>query len=205
MLGNDANLAALGEYRFGAGQGHHDLMYLTISTGIGGGVIVRDKLMLGAWGLAAELGHVTIDPNGPRCGCGHLGHLEAYSSGTAIAAYVLVELLRGVPSALSTDPPPTTVEIAAAAEAGDPLSLEAFARAGKYLGIGLGNYLHIFNPSIVIFGGGVSRSGTLLFDPMKACLAGEVLSSAYIQNLIITTAALGDDAGLLGALALIRP
>ncbi len=204
LLGNDANLAGLGEWHFGAGQGHTDLLYLTISTGIGGGVISGGRLLLGAYGLAAELGHVTVEPNGSMCGCGHPGHLEAYSSGTAIARFVAAELARGAPSTLPVQPPPTTLEISAAALQGDPLALAAFERAGRYLGIGLANYLHIFNPSIVIFGGGASRSGELLFAPMRAELEKQVISPVYLRNLEIVTAQLGDDAGLLGALALIR-
>ena len=200
-LGNDANLAALGEWRFGAGKGHHNLIYITVSTGIGGGVISDDRLLLGATGLAAEIGHVTILPDGPMCGCGHRGHLEALSSGTAIANYVAEQLAQGVPSSLSKIPNPRGREISMAAEQGDPLAKAAFTRAGTYLGIGLANYLHIFNPSIVIFGGGVSRSGPLLFEPMRAALAEQALSPEYLQGLMITTAALGDDAGLMGALA----
>lgn len=203
-LGNDANMAALGEWKYGAGQGHSDLLYFTISTGIGGGVISANRLLVGGWGLAAELGHVIVDPNGPMCGCGCRGHLEAYASGTAIARYVAAELADGVPCTLPADPPPNTIEIAAAARAGDPLAKAAFDRAGYYLGIGVANYLHIFNPSIVIFGGGVSRSGALLFDPMRVSLEQHVLSKAYLDRLVITDAALGDDAGLLGALALAR-
>ena len=87
-LGNDANMAALGEWRYGAGQGHHDMLYLTISTGIGSGVIMRDKLLLGAHGLAGELGHVTVMMNGPLCGCGQAGHLEALASGTAMLRWL---------------------------------------------------------------------------------------------------------------------
>jgi glucokinase len=203
-LGNDANMAALGEWKYGAGRGHNDLLYFTISTGIGGGVISANRLLVGAWGLAAELGHVTIDPNGPVCGCGCRGHLEAYSSGTAIARYVASELADGVPSSLPTSPAPTTIEIAAAARNGDELALAAFNRAGYYLGLGVANYLHIFNPSIIIFGGGVSRSEGLLFNPMRAALKDQVLSPAYLDRLVISQAALGDDAGLLGALALAR-
>ena len=200
-LGNDANLAALGEWRFGAGKGHHDLIYMTVSTGIGGGVILDDRLLLGANGLATELGHVTILPDGPMCGCGHRGHLEALGSGTAIAKYVAEQLAQGVPSSLAQIPNPRGRDISMAAEQGDPLAKAALTRAGSYIGLGLANYLHIFNPSIVIIGGGVSRSGPLLFEPMRAALAEHVLSPEYLQGLMITTAALGDDAGLMGALA----
>jgi len=201
-LGNDANLAILGEWRYGAGRGHHHLLYLTISTGIGGGVICDDRLLLGAHGLAAELGHVTILPDGPLCGCGHRGHLEAIASGTAIARYVAEQLAQGVPSSLSELANPTGRDISMAAELGDPLAKSALARAGTFIGYALANYLHIFNPSIIILGGGVSKSGPLLIEPLRAALAERILSPEYLQGLVITTAELGDDAGLMGALVL---
>jgi glucokinase len=203
LLGNDANLALLGEWRYGAGQGHHYLLYLTISTGIGGGVIVDDHMLLGAHGLAAELGHVTVQPDGPMCGCGHRGHLEALASGTAIARYVAEQLAQGVPSSLAEiGSTPTGRDISMAAEQGDPLAKAALARAGSYIGYALADYLHIFNPSIIILGGGVSRSGPLLLEPLRAAIAEHVISPEYLHGLVITTAALGDDAGLMGALAL---
>ncbi len=201
-LGNDANLAGLAEWQFGAGRGHHNVLYLTISTGIGGGVIVDDRLLIGAQGLAAELGHVVVDSSrtAPICGCGFRGHLEAFSSGTAIERYVAAELAAGKPSILSGHP--SARAIAEAARAGDRLARKAFQRAGMYLGIGVANYLHIFNPSILILGGGVSRSGPLLRDPFEASLREHVFHPQYLESLTITYAQLGDDAGLLGALAL---
>ena len=201
-LGNDANLAALGEWRYGAGQGHHHLMYLTISTGIGGGVICDDRLLLGYHGLAAELGHVTVLPDGPVCGCGHRGHLEAVASGTAITRYVHDQLAQGVPSSLSEYANPTGRDISMAADQGDPLAKSALTRAGTFIGYALADYLHIFNPSIIILGGGVSQSGPLLIEPLRAALAERIISPEYLHGLVITTAALGDDAGLMGALAL---
>jgi glucokinase len=202
FLGNDANLAALGEWKFGSGIGHHHLFYVTISTGIGGGVICDDRLLLGNYGLAAEIGHVTVDPNGPMCGCGHRGHLEAFASGTAIARYAAEQLAQGVPSSLSELREPTARDISMAAEKGDPLAKSALARAGTYMGRALADYLHLFNPSIIILGGGVSRSGPLLIEPLRAAINEAILSPEYLHGLVITTAALGDDAGLLGALAL---
>ncbi len=205
FLGNDANLAALGEWRYGAGQGHDHLLYLTISTGVGGGVISDGHLLEGKDGLGAELGHVTVLADGPTCGCGHKGHLEALSSGTAIAKYIETRLSDPTTeSSLRSSAKRSATEIAQAAREGDSLALSAFNRAGRYLGIGVADFLHIFNPSILIFGGGVSQSGELLFDPMKRSLQEVVFSSAYMDNLVITTAALGDDAGLLGALALVE-
>jgi glucokinase len=204
FLGNDANLAALGEWKFGSGRGHHHLLYLTISTGIGGGVILDDRLLLGMHGLATELGHITLDPDGPICSCGKRGHLEALASGTAIARWVEQELTAGKLSSLPANQKLSAREIAAAAQQGDAIAKAAFQRAGTYLGIGLTNYLHAFNPSIIIFGGGVSRSGELLFSPMRAILREQVISPQYLADLTITTASLGDESGLLGALALAR-
>ncbi len=200
--GNDANLAALGEWRFGAGQGHHHLIYLTVSTGIGGGVIVDDRLLLGARGLAAELGHVTVMPDGPLCGCGHRGHLEAISSGTAIARWVQQEIAQGRNSSLPAGRALTSKQVAEAARQGDELAIAALARAGTFMGIALAGLLHTFNPSAIIIGGGVSQSGSLFFDPMRAALRDNVMTPDYLKDLVIATAALGDSAGLMGALAL---
>jgi len=201
-LDNDANLAALGEWKFGTGRGHHDLLYLTISTGIGGGVIINDCLLHGHHGLAAELGHVTVLADGPACSCGYKGHLEALASGPAIVRYVREQLEAGQRSALSDATDLNARTVAEAAGHGDALARSAYERAGKYLGIGVASFLHTFDPSIVIFGGGVSQSGPLLFEPFEASLKRHVFNPRYLENLVITTAALGDDAGLLGALAL---
>ena len=201
-LDNDANLAALGEWKFGAGRGHHNLLYLTISTGIGGGVIIDDRLLHGHHGLAAELGHVTVLAGGPVCPCGFKGHLEALAAGPAIVKYVRDELEAGTKSELRNDGNLNAYDVAQAARNGDTLARSAYARAGEYLGIGVASFLHTFDPSIVIFGGGVSQSGPLLFDPFEISLQKHVFNPRYLDNLVITTAALGDDAGLLGALAL---
>jgi glucokinase len=203
-VGNDANLAALGEYHFGAGIGHHYLLDLTISTGIGSGIIMADRLIEGAHGLGAEMGHVTVLPDGPLCGCGKRGHLEAVAAGPGIARWVVEQLAAGEPSSLAGIQGLSAKEVAAAAARGDPLALRAMQRAGAFIGYALADFLHIFNPTIVIFGGGVSRSGELLFSPLRIALEERVLSPGYLQDLVLTTAALGDDAGLMGALALAR-
>lgn len=202
LLGNDANLAAMGEWKFGAGRGYQHLLYMTVSTGIGGGVIEEGKLLLGYKGLAAEIGHITVDPNGPMCGCGQRGHLEALASGTAIARYVSEQLASGVPSSMAELPAVTARDVSLAAEQGDPLAREALARAGRYLGRAIADFLHLFNPQIVIIGGGVSRSGRYFLDPLRNSIAEYVISPEYLHGLVVTTASLGDDAGLLGALAL---
>jgi glucokinase len=201
-LDNDANLAGLAEWKFGAGKGHHDLLYLTISTGIGGGVILNDRLLQGHHGLAAEVGHMTIDPNGPLCGCGHRGHVEAFASGPSIVRYVNEQIAAGSKSSLRADASLSAQQVADAAIQGDSLANTAFARAGEYLGIAVANYLAILDPSIVIFGGGVSQVGDLLFKPFEESLHKHILHPRYLEGLVITKAALGDDAGLLGARAL---
>jgi glucokinase len=203
-IGNDANLAALGEYRFGAGQGHHYLIYLTISTGIGSGIIIADRLIEGAHGLGGELGHITVLPDGPLCGCGKRGHLEAVAAGPGIARWVQEQLANGEASSLAPGAGLSAKDVAMAAAAGDLLSLRAMQRAGAFIGYALADFLHIFNPTIVIFGGGVSKAGALLFDPVRKALEERVLSPGYLQDLSLTTAALGDEAGLMGALALAR-
>ncbi len=201
-LDNDANLAALGEWTFGAAKGHRDVLYLTVSTGVGGGVIVNNHLLQGYHGLATELGHTILDPDGPVCSCGFRGHLEAFSSGPAITRYVREQLEAGAKSTLRMDANLDAMSIEAAAKQGDALAIAAYAQAGEYLGIAVANFLHAFDPSIVIFGGGVSSVGPLLFDPLRASLRRHVFHPRYLEGLKIEMAALGDDAGLLGALAL---
>ncbi len=201
-VGNDANLAALGEWRFGAGQGHHNLLYFTISTGIGGGVIENDRLLLGQRGLAAEVGHIMVDPDGPVCGCGQRGHLEAIASGPAIARWVTEQIAAGAESCLRGDSSITAREVAEAARKGDALSNSAFERAGFWFGRTLADFLHLFNPSVVVLGGGVTRSGELIFQPIRASLQKHAMSPRYYEDLVITKAQLGDDAGLVGALTL---
>ena len=203
-LGNDANLAALGEWKFGAGQGHHDVLYLTLSTGIGGGVISSDFLIEGSRGMAAELGHITVLPGGPACSCGVPGHLEAVASGPAIARYVSGQISAGRSSILRPSSGLSARDVAEAAEKGDQLAKEAFVRAGGFIGQAVADFLHIFNPSIVIFGGGVTRSGWLILDPIQESLRRNIMDKSYLEGLQIATAKLGDDAGLLGALAQAR-
>lgn len=204
FIENDANLAALGEWKFGAGKGHKDILFLTVSTGIGGGIISHGNLIQGHRGLAGEVGHMVIIPNGPMCSCGQLGHLEAISSGPSIVKYVLDELNSGTVSTLSNRAGITAREIADAARKGDSLALFAYNRAGEYLGIAGANLLHIFDPSVVIFGGGVSLAGDLLFKPFEASLKKHLFHPRYFDELVITSAALGDEAGLLGALVLAK-
>ena len=201
-IGNDANLAALGEWRYGAGIGHHHLVYITVSTGIGAGVIINDQLLLGHHGLAAELGHITVVPDGPLCGCGKRGHLEAVTSGPAIARWVEQELKSGVKSSLPDNKQITAKDVSIAANNGDKLSQDALARAGTYLGIAIADMLHVFNPSIVIIGGGVSQCGEAIFCPIREAMIEHVISPKYLEGLTLTTCTLGDEVGLMGGLVL---
>jgi len=201
-IGNDANLAALGEWKYGAGIGHNDLLYITISTGIGGGIISGGDLLVGSLGLAGEVGHIKVMRNGPMCGCGKSGHLEAVASGTGIANYLSEQLASGRDSILGKNP--SAHNAAEAAKKGDALSIEAFERAGSFLGQGIASMLHLFNPSIIVLGGGVTKAGDLLLKPFRQSLELEVLSPAYLQNLKIETAKLGDHVVLIGALVLAR-
>jgi glucokinase len=208
-IGNDANLAAMGEWKFGAGRGHNDVLYLTISTGIGGGVISHGQLIVGAEGMAAELGHVAVVPNGPVCGCGQRGHLEALASGPAIAHTAQAQLRSGEFQStilIHTDGDIETVtaqHVGLAAKAGDAYAINLLAEAGTFIGHALADFLCIFNPSIVILGGGVaSNVGELLLAPVRQAMRQRAMSEIYYHNLSVVPAQLGDDVGLLGALAL---
>ena len=204
-LGNDANLAALAEHRFGAGKGSANLVYLTISTGIGGGVVSEGQLVHGRHGLASEPGHMVLERGGPRCGCGKKGCLEALASGTAIAREAREALMAGRPSLIGelADGELHRVDarlVAEAAERGDPLAQEIYHRAGFYIGLGIVNLMHIFNPEVVILGGGVTRAGDLLMAPIRKAVAERALAP-FQEDFTIVLSGLGGDVGLLGAAA----
>jgi glucokinase len=206
FLGNDANLAGLAEATYGAARGVSDVVYLTISTGIGSGIIVGGRLLLGSRGLAAEAGHTIIDARGPKCGCGNRGCLESFAAGPAITRDVVNRLKAGKPSRLTKlvggDLSKVDARmISEAAQAGDKLAVNAFRRAGGYLGLGIVNLLHLFNPRMVVLGGSVTKAGPLLFDPMWEMIRAKAMPP-YLEGLAIVPAALSDDVGLLGALAL---
>ena len=204
LIGNDANLAAMGEWKYGSGVDHSDLIYLTISTGIGGGIISNNILLEGYNGLAAELGHITVQPDGAICSCGKKGHLEAVSSGLAIVDYVRQKVLAGNKSDLNMDNKISAYDVALAAHNGDELAVSAYNNAGYYLGQALASFIHIFNPSIIILGGGVANSGSLLFDPIIKKINSDIMDTIYLKNLEIVPAKLGDEAGLVGALVVAR-
>jgi glucokinase len=204
-LANDASLAALGEHRFGAGRGFSHLLYLTVSTGIGGGAIIDNKLFMGATGLATEFGHMVIDPDGPKCACGNYGCLEALASGSAISRMAREGISSGRLSAIlslaDNDLNKITAELVTkAAQSGDPLAKEIMERAGTSLGIGIVNLLHLFEPELVIIGGGVANAGELLFAPMRKVIAERAMPD-FRNRVKLVLSALGDASGLYGAVA----
>jgi glucokinase len=198
---NDANLAVLGEWRFGNGRGAHHIVMVTLGTGIGGGIIVDDRLVRGAQGLAGEVGHIPIALGGPLCSCGKPGHLEAFASGPAIARQVREQggLAHSAPGAEAT-----TEEIAAAARAGDAVALSVLGDAARALGAALAGLVHIFNPERIILGGGVARAGGLFLETVETALRSSVMDPAFAEGLQVLPSVLGDEAALLGGLALVE-
>ncbi len=207
-LGNDANLAALGEMEYGAGRGARNLLYLTIGTGIGGGVISEGRLLLGKRGLAAELGHMQSQDSSVRCGCGQYGHLEAVAAGPAIARAARRRLMEGEPSALrrlkGAPEAVTTQDVGRAALQGDALARSVLEEAGSAIGRHLASLVHAFDPEVIVLGGGVSLIGPLFFEPIERALRTHIMHPAYLEGLRLAPAELGDEAGLIGAMILAR-
>jgi glucokinase len=209
-IDNDANLGALGEHAFGAGQGAQDLVYITISTGIGGGVIVGGRLLHGVGNGAGEIGHQTVAPDGPECVCGNRGCLERMASGSSIARRaqaalytaegpksLLWLLVQGRPDAVRTE---TVVK---AAFHGDALAKRLWQETIDYLAIGVGNVITILAPERVIVGGGVAQAGDMLFTPLRAAVS-ERVRFVDMERVQILPAGLGTESPLYGALALAR-
>jgi len=205
LLINDANAAALGENRFGVGKGIDNLIYLTVSTGIGGGIIIGGKLYSGADGCAGELGHMIIEAKGPKCGCGNNGCLEAMASGTAMAREVVDRIEKGEMSTViqlvqgSLDKVDAKI-VAMAAKQGDGLACHVVNRIAYYLGIGFVNLVNIFNPEMIIIGGGVSRMGRMLLEPARRVMKERAFKLPS-RTVRIVRSRLGYDAGILGAAA----
>jgi glucokinase len=202
---NDADAAAIGEYRYGAGKGLSNIILLTLGTGIGGGIIHDGKLFTGSAVSAAEFGHMIVKDDGPACTCGRNGCLETLASGTAIAAEAKLRIAGGEKSVLTGMTGGRTEDITAemvhrAALDGDSLAEAVIERAAYYLGIGILNLVAVFNPEMVIIGGSVAEMGELLFGPARAMVM-EKSFKAMVKDLKIVTARLGNDAGLVGAAA----
>lgn len=206
VLENDANAACLGEALFGAGVCHRFVAYFTISTGIGGGFVQDGLVLHGKDGNAAEFGHQIIVPfDGAVCGCGKRGHLEAYANGKSIVRRAMEALERGESSKIMDFVPNgsqiTTRELAAAANAGDALANRIWDETGAYLAVGIVNVVHMFNPGVVVLGGGITNVGNLLFEPTRRYVAERVMPD-YAGTFTIERAKLGDHVGVMGAVGL---
>ena len=205
-IGNDANLAALAEWRFGAARGSNHVVYMTVSTGVGGGVVDSGKLLLGYGGGAAEVGHMTIDMDGPRCNCGNHGDLEALASGTAIARRAVEAVKAGGQSSivgLAGGLERVAAEhVVEAARQGDELALRVMRRAGYCLGVGVANLMMLYDPEVIVLGGGVIMNARdLMFEEMHRAVAERAME-AFRERTRIAVAELGDDVGIYGAIAL---
>jgi len=205
FLINDANAAALGEFYFGAARRARNFIYITLSTGIGGGIVIDGKIYTGAIGAAGEVGHMTIDDNGPICNCGNRGCWETLASGTALAKEARHRIKEGVRTSILTyaegDVERVTAQVIHnAADQGDGLAKELIARTGYYVGVGLANLINIFNPELIVIGGGLSNIGDMLLEPAFK-VAGERAYKEASQAVRFASAELGRNSGVLGAAA----
>ncbi|GAA2725046.1 MULTISPECIES: ROK family glucokinase [Streptomyces] len=211
VVENDANAAAWGEYRFGAGQGHDDVICITLGTGLGGGIIIGNKLRRGRFGVAAEFGHIRVVPDGLLCGCGSQGCWEQYASGRALVRYarqraqatpenatVLLSLGDGTPEGIQGK------HISDAARQGDPVAIDSFRELARWAGAGLADLASLFDPSAFIVGGGVSDEGDLVLDPIRKSFKRWLVGSQWRPHAQVLAAQLGGKAGLVGAADLAR-
>jgi len=194
-IDNDANIAAYGEYRCGAGKGVRHLLLLTLGTGVGSGIIIDGELLHGSCGFAAEMGHIVVHPDGERCNCGARGCLE-----TEAAAGPIVRNYRELTGSGESL---TAEAVAKRAKKGDVAARKSYERAGYYLGIGLGIAINMLNPELILIGGGVMESGELIL-PHALAEAGRRSYKASFACCSIEKASLGNDAGLMGAAAFAR-
>jgi glucokinase len=199
---NDARLACFAEWIAGAGQGSRHMVFITVSTGVGGGLVLDGELHGGVAGTAGEIGHTILQPDGPPCGEGHRGCLEGTASGTAIARRAAELVAAGEAPALQRIAPARldARAVADAAAAGDPAAIRLYAEAGRAMGLSIGGLLNLLSPDMVVIGGGLINAGELLFGPLRAGVA-EIAFAAPLQRCRIVPAALGTDAGLVGAVA----
>jgi len=202
---NDANAAAWGEFRFGAAVGTDDMVLITVGTGIGGGVVTNGVLLRGAFGIAAELGHMRVVPGGIRCGCGNRGCWEQYASGSSLVrearelvmsesphAARLSELCGGDPDGL------TGADVTLAAAEGDPAALELMSDLGTWVGEGAASVAAILDPELIVLGGGVAEAGGLLVDPAVAAFRRQLTGRGHRPEARFVLASLGNDAGMIG-------
>ena len=211
VVENDANAAGWAEFRFGAGRDVQDMLLLTVGTGLGGAIVVGGNLVRGAWGVAAEVGHMRVVPNGHYCGCGNQGCWEQYASGSA--------LVRDAQAALVTQPERATrlLELAGgditalegpqvtdAARQGDPLAIELLAELGRWIGEGSATVAALLDPALVVIGGGVGAAGELLLGPARRAYESSLSASGFRPLAEFQVADMGNEAGIVGAADLAR-
>lgn len=207
QLDNDANVAAWGEHRFGAGRGCSDMLLVTIGTGIGGGIVSGGRLFRGAHGFAAEIGHFIVSPGGPLCGCGNRGCWEQMASGRAIERLGRMAVHEHPGSRLAAsvagDPDRVTGEtVTEAARQGDDAARGVLAEVGRWLGEGIAGLVNVLDPEMVVVGGGAIEAGELLLEPARRAFARSVEAVDHRPVVPIVPARLGNDAGAVGAGAL---
>ncbi|MDO9534710.1 MAG: ROK family protein [Bacillota bacterium] len=206
IVENDANAAAYGEYVFGAGKDKNNMIFITLGTGIGGGIITDGKLLRGSRGFAGEIGHMIVLPQGPPCGCGKFGCLESFSSGSAIEREGRMLLQEGRSSILSGLAGPGSVlsasHVFAAAREGDKEALKIVERAAYFLGLALSFTVNLLNPDVIVMGGGMAHSGEIFFNPVRRCLEEAAIAPAA-KMVSLVPSCLGDEAGVKGVLALL--
>jgi glucokinase len=199
FIENDANAAALGEQWRGAGSGIQSMIFLTLGTGVGGGIILGGKIWHGADGMAGEVGHMTISPDGRRCGCGNTGCLEMYASSRGIVM-TFGEIGSQQDAAVPLRTGITSEQVYQSARSGDPIAVRVMRDMGRSLGIGIANLINIFNPEMVVIGGGVRDAWDLFIDATR----DEIRKRAFeypAERTKIVPSVLGDDAGMVGAAA----
>ena len=197
LLLKDANAAALAEHRMGAGRGAGTMVYVTLSTGIGGGLILNGELFEGPDGTAGEIGHVTIDEHGTLCNCGNRGCVETKASGAALARRAVARIASGKLHIEGTQAP-SAAQVIAAAQAGNAAAAALLDEAGHSVGLALVGVIHLFNPEVIVLGGGLIHAGALLLAPIQAAIERHAIAAPRARARL-ATAALGDDAGLWGA------
>jgi glucokinase len=209
VVENDANSAAWGEFRFGAAEDADEMLLVTVGTGVGGGLVLHGELFRGSFGAAAEIGHLRVVPGGRLCGCGNLGCLEQYGSGSALVrsardashtpeAAALLAAAGGDPERITG---PMITELA---QAGDPFALAGLAEIGRWLGEGIASLAAVLDPAVVVIGGGVSDAGDLLLDPIREAFGQQLTGRDHRPVLEIRAATLGNRAGMIGAADLAR-
>lgn len=200
-LDNDANVATLGEFMFGAGKGTENMVFITASTGIGGGAVLNGKLFRGATGNALEVGHTIVATEGPRCGCGNIGCAEAFGSGTAIGKRAKEAVASNVETTLKNYEDVTAKEVFKEAAKGDRVAKNILETSLTYLGIAVANTITNFDPEKVVIGGGVVNGGDIVLDTIRRVVSERCMKT-FVENCTVEKAVLGGKAGVLGAAAL---